>query len=237
MNYLKTYINLIRVAESKPSDKITSKSEKHHVFPVSIFGKNSWVVVLSTREHFVCHKLLYLICKKRYGERHVNTFKMFKALWMMSFSRGLSISSHMVSKYREEHFNAMLKQYNPWRGQNHTEKTKTFLREINSRQNNSFFGKTHTPEVKKLIGDLHRGKKIPKEICNKMSQSRRGRKNGRAILREWEHETEGRVEACISELVSKYPQHNLDAQSLRKLIKRKNRVPYKGWLFVSEVSS
>ena len=74
MNYLKVYCNLIRKAENRtPPEDYT---EKHHTFPVSIFGKNNRIVVLTAREHYIAHALLEKICIQRYGLRDKRTIKM-----------------------------------------------------------------------------------------------------------------------------------------------------------------
>ena len=82
MNYLKVYCNLIRKAENRtPPDGYT---ERHHTFPVSIFGKNNRVVVLTAREHYVAHALLEKICIQRYGLKDKRTIKMTYASWSMN---------------------------------------------------------------------------------------------------------------------------------------------------------
>ena len=82
MNYLKVYCNLIRKAENRtPPEGYT---EKHHTFPVSIYGKNNRIVVLTAREHYVAHCLLERICIKRYGLKDQRTIKMTYASWSMN---------------------------------------------------------------------------------------------------------------------------------------------------------
>lgn len=74
MNYLKIYCNLIRKAENRtPPEGYT---EKHHIFPKSIFGKNNRVVILTGKEHYIAHILLEKICIKRYGIKNWKTQKM-----------------------------------------------------------------------------------------------------------------------------------------------------------------
>ena len=71
MNYLKTYCSLIRKAEKRNWSKKNSHCyvEGHHTFPVSIFGqdkkKNKRIVFLTAKEHYISHKLLVKICKKK----------------------------------------------------------------------------------------------------------------------------------------------------------------------------
>jgi len=77
MNYFRHYKNLIRKAQKR-----NKGVEKHHIFPRAIFGDNDGVVALTMREHYVAHKLLFHICKSRYGS-HPHTYKMAAACNMM----------------------------------------------------------------------------------------------------------------------------------------------------------
>jgi len=97
MNYLRVYCNLIRKAEKRGYNKKRAKEhglyvEGHHIFPVSIFGKNKRIVYLTAREHYIAHALLEKICIKKYGLNHWKTQKMTNA----------HISMTMKSKYRQE---------------------------------------------------------------------------------------------------------------------------------------
>jgi hypothetical protein len=103
MNYLKVYCNLIRKAENRtPPEGYT---EEHHTFPKSIFGKNNRIVVLTAKEHYISHLLLWKICKKRYGEKNQKTIKMFYALWSMINGNGKNprvTNSKFYAKIRME---------------------------------------------------------------------------------------------------------------------------------------
>jgi hypothetical protein len=85
MNYLKTYCKLVRKAEERnwKRKKVSFCIEQHHVFPVSIYGKNKRIVSMTPREHYIAHWLLYKIFAKRYGIRNDKTFKMGSAFAMM----------------------------------------------------------------------------------------------------------------------------------------------------------
>jgi hypothetical protein len=91
MNYLKLYCNLVKSAENRnwkrPSNNLYL--EGHHIFPISIYGKNDRIVYLTAREHFLSHWLLYKICLKRYGIRNKKTFNMGSAFAMMCISNNL----------------------------------------------------------------------------------------------------------------------------------------------------
>lgn len=77
MNHFKQYVKLIRKAQKRGSGV-----ENHHIFPRSIFGENDSTVMLTMREHWIAHKLLFSICLKRYG-KHNYTYKMANAMLMM----------------------------------------------------------------------------------------------------------------------------------------------------------
>jgi hypothetical protein len=81
MNYLKHYCNLIRKAENRtPPEGYT---EKHHIFPKSIFGKNNRIVILTGREHYIAHALLEKVYIKRCGIGDLKTKKMISAVICM----------------------------------------------------------------------------------------------------------------------------------------------------------
>lgn len=109
MNYLKIYCNLIRKAENRIHPN--GYTEKHHIFPKSIFGNNNRIVILTGREHYIAHALLQKICEKRYGLMHKNTQKM--------------LCAHINMKSKNRYFNsylyesAKLKRSNSMRGENH----------------------------------------------------------------------------------------------------------------------
>ena len=85
MNYLKHYISLCRTRLLRNTDEYV---EKHHIFPVSIFGNNNCIVELTHREHYIAHQLLWKICKRRYGNLSENTRKMASAFHMMVYCIG-----------------------------------------------------------------------------------------------------------------------------------------------------
>ena len=101
MNYLKCYCNLIRNAESRNWRRKTTQFyiEEHHVFPLSIYGKNGRIVGLTPREHFLAHWLLYKICIKRYGVRNIKTFSMGYAFAMMCVTNDIQERNYTSRQY------------------------------------------------------------------------------------------------------------------------------------------
>lgn len=160
MNYLKIYIKLIRKAQNRqlPDETYT---ELHHIFPKSIYGNNNLLVKLTFKEHVVAHHLLYLICKKRYGEGHFKTIKMAYAI--KSFFA--SIKRESIS---DKDLIRLVSTIQDKIRYSHTQETKTLLSKKLSGENNPNYGRT---------GDKHPlfGKKASKETRNKQSKSHKER--------------------------------------------------------------
>lgn len=83
MDYNKIYDSVINNARSKYRSKGKGVYyEEHHILPLSLGGsqKKSNLVLLTAKEHFICHKLLV--------EIYPDNVKLFYAVWMMSNVRG-----------------------------------------------------------------------------------------------------------------------------------------------------
>ena len=104
MNYLKVYCNLIKRAGDRDCPK--GYTEKHHVFPKSIFGNNDRIVVLTGREHYIAHLLLQKMCEKRYGVESKRTQKMLCAHINMK-SKGRYFNSHLYEIAKEKRSKSM----------------------------------------------------------------------------------------------------------------------------------
>jgi hypothetical protein len=97
MNYLKLYIKICRVGE-KRTNLSKKDTEKHHIFPVSIYGKNKRTVSLTIREHYVCHVLLMKAFRKRYGKHHSKYAKMAMAVHKMVYRLAFSEKIRFTSR-------------------------------------------------------------------------------------------------------------------------------------------
>ena len=129
MNYLKTYCNLIRKAEQKGYTKKKAKEqglyvEGHHTFPKSIYGKNTRIVYLTAREHYITHALLERICIQRYGKEHWKSKKMMYAFW--SLNRKNSRNNYLNSYLYEQsklNFSELMKKESIFLTENNPSKT------------------------------------------------------------------------------------------------------------------
>lgn len=106
MNYNKIYNQLIIKCKSRKS--LGGYTEQHHIIPKSLGGSDNSenLVVLSAREHFIAHYLLYKI-------QHCNTTEWFKMATAFNMMRTSSnnhqryINSRLYSGFREKFSKAM----------------------------------------------------------------------------------------------------------------------------------
>lgn len=164
MNYLKVYCNLIRKAENRtPPDGYT---EKHHIFPKSIFGKNDRIVILTAREHYISHVLLEKIYIKRYGIRHWKTIKMSHAHHCMTLNKNT----------RQRYYNSRLFENLKCR-LSEIQKNKVFSDETREKIRKSKIGnkvwlnKKHKEESKQKVSEARKGKSLSKEHVEKLKVS------------------------------------------------------------------
>lgn len=191
MNYRHIYCKIISYAKSEEKLGLRKKGngnyyESHHILPRSLFPlwekEKRNIVLLTAREHFFCHQLLYKIypCKE-----------MNYALFYMSICKkdGMKLSSKQYEKIRLEYSNyksedmkgennsfygkhhseetrkrwseirkgTICGKDNPMFGKTHSDEAKQKLREVNLGSNNPFYGKHHTEEAKRILSEKHKG--------------------------------------------------------------------------------
>lgn len=91
-------------------------TEKHHIFPKSIFGPNNSLVELTLKEHYVAHHLLWKYYQKKYGNKDNRTKSMLYAYWRMSNDNEYEISSRNYEIIRQEYVKLMTGENNPMYG-------------------------------------------------------------------------------------------------------------------------
>ena len=103
MNYQKIYWKIITNAVSDRLLLSDEYTEKHHIFPKSIYGKNDATVELTGKEHIVAHHLLWKHYEKTFGKKDDRTRKMFWAFYFMIFDKRkkIKMKPYQYSSFRK----------------------------------------------------------------------------------------------------------------------------------------
>lgn len=155
MNYLKIYKLLVRRAfHSQRYKNDSNYYEGHHVKPNSLGGKR--IVLLTAREHYIAHFLLYKYYKK-YGNKN-EKIKMARAWKAMTFS-----SKDNIKRYNSHSFEYARKAFNEsMKGNNHPLidkwKDKKWLEMWSKKVSNGL--KNMTPEAKAMRSQKQREAKL-----------------------------------------------------------------------------
>lgn len=245
MNYLKTYINLIRSREKRGWDKKTATEyvERHHIFPQKIYGKhgsgNKRCVYLTAREHYICHALLEKICIQRYGVFHWKTISMTNA----------HISMKGKSKYYNSYLyeQAKIRKSENMKGERHhlynighSDSSKEKISKnhyLNNGGIHPLLGRNHSEESKLKMSEVQKGKKKSKEFCE--NQSKRvsgvnnpfyGKKHDEDTRKKMSELKKGKKlsdehKKNISKATKGKPRNKLSDEAKKKIsLKNKNRV-------------
>ncbi len=193
MNYRHIYMLIIERAKSEEKLGIRFKGngeyyEAHHILPKSLFSlwekEKRNLVLLTAREHFFCHQLLYKIypcremnyalfymanCKKddmklssKQYEKVRLDYSTYKSEDMKGENNtfyGKRHSEETKKLWSETRKGVSCGEDNPMFGKTHSDEAKQKLREANLGSNNHMFGKHHSEEAKRKISEKHKGVK------------------------------------------------------------------------------
>lgn len=154
--YKKWYFKIIENAIQQKRKKLKRNDrnyvyyERHHIIPKCFGGnKEDNLVLLTAKEHYICHLLL---CKFTTGKEK---YKMINAIIRMAFSK---------SNGQERYYSA--KNY---------EKVRTLIAEKNSAL---FKGKRKSIEMRKKLSKSRKGMKFSNKHKENLSLSRMGKRKG-----------------------------------------------------------
>jgi hypothetical protein len=112
--YTRWYYNIITNAKSRTP---TGYTEKHHIIPKSCGGNNSKdnLVILTAKEHFICHLLLTKSVTENYRSKMIYAFHGLRAKQpkQLRYRSRLEINSSLYQKIREE-LSLIKKGKKPW---------------------------------------------------------------------------------------------------------------------------
>lgn len=97
--YTTYYYQIINHALTRNWDKVRNEgTEQHHIIPKSMGGSNETgnLVVLTPREHFICHMLLMRMVTGAFQKKMIN------AMWYMSNTRHIAVTSKQYERLRME---------------------------------------------------------------------------------------------------------------------------------------
>ena len=155
--YTNIYFNIIKSAQIR--DPLSGYSERHHIIPKCLGGSNKKdnLVILTAREHFVCHHLLTKMVNSTREK-----FQLSKAFNCMLYMTSPVQDRYKVSSRKFESFK---KNY-----------SKMFSEQQRGDKNH-MYGKTHTPETlaKIAIARANSNYVITDEIRAKLSAANKGK--------------------------------------------------------------
>jgi hypothetical protein len=157
--YTTWYYNIIDSAQARNLPRKTAGTEIHHIMPKCMGGeRGNNLVVLTTREHFICHWLLTkMVSATKHKWQMWNAFGCM--LWMVSDKhKRYKVSSHLYAQLKIGYSNSkrerMIGDKNPRWGTKHTPETK-------AKMSRSHAGRVKSPEECKKLSDAHKGKPKP----------------------------------------------------------------------------
>ena len=189
MDYKRIYDDLMQSRLLIKEDRIKLKKmgeyfESHHIIPKSMGGlgdvrkpKDANIVLLTGREHYIAHALLFLIYRNR---EMAIAFRLMCTIKKVG-KRNYVISSRMYEFIRQEvsrlghspehkeKIRQSLLGNTINLGRKISSETKERLRQVN-------LGRKHSPETKEKLRKSHTGKKLSPEHKEKLRQANLGRK-------------------------------------------------------------
>lgn len=153
--YSKYYFRIIDYRKSNPA---VGYVEKHHIIPKSLGGTNKKenIVVLSAREHFICHRLLVKMTtgrekmKMSYAVRCLvnreNVHQQRYKINSRTYAAIISTTKNIISEYQSG-------ENNPYYGKKHSEEVRAKMRAKRALQEPPNLGKNfqHTAETKEKL--------------------------------------------------------------------------------------
>jgi hypothetical protein len=178
MNYQKIYKNLVNNARSQNRVKLNKDNpqyiyyENHHILPKCLGGSNEKenLVLLTSKEHFICHKLLTFI--------YPNNMSIARAFHFLVHGNNSYNKSGRDYQYVRELL-SMTKLSKKTRDLYDSNEFKLKMSIITSGKNNGMYGKTHSKESIEKIKEKRKfqinpmqGKKHSDESKKKMSATK-----------------------------------------------------------------
>lgn len=162
-----TYYN--NIVSKRKQEVFNGYTEKHHIIPKSLGGsdEDGNIVLLSAREHFICHYLLTKFTTGKQKSKMIFAFRMMLA----SPQSNRYINSRLYEKSKRDHAFEMSSLH---KGKIVSEETRERMSEAAKGRISPFKGKTHSNETKKILSNKAKGhKRNTQEVVEKIVESRK----------------------------------------------------------------
>ncbi len=157
--YTTWYFNIIENAKSRPIPECYT--EKHHIIPKCMSGKE--VVILTAREHFICH---WLLTKMTTGKNKAKMWWGFNRMLMKgTSSQDRYYPNSKTYKLLREHSNT----YNPM-----------YCSDNKKKVSEALLGITRSAETRQKISNFQKGRVKSDKTRQKISNTMKGRKQTEA---------------------------------------------------------
>ena len=183
MNHLKIYKTIIEKAKSQNRKKLRKNQigyvyyENHHIQPKCLGGTNDKenLVLLTAREHYVCHKLLIFIYPEQRGLiLAIRRFMHSKKLMLYNISsRDYDTIKNLLNKIPQK------SHYESWIDKFGKEEADKRLKNQNDKIRKSMTGVKYSDERRKNAGNGHIGIKMSESSSIKKRESMKGKNLGK----------------------------------------------------------
>ena len=174
------YYNIVNRAKSRELSK-EIYTEKHHIIPRSLGGNNKEenLVVLTAREHFICHWLLTKMVNGENKKKMIFALKMLNANNQNQQRYKTKITSRVYAKLKITYVDMLkgvprsqevkdkisaTKKLNP----SYHNLGKKFSDESKKKMSESHKGRLHSDATRQKMAESHIGKKLSKETRQKL---------------------------------------------------------------------
>jgi hypothetical protein len=181
MNYQRIYNEIVNSAKGRGLDKslIHYYTEKHHIIPKCVGGDNSSnnLVLLTGREHYLCHWLLWRINKDNkllFYPFHMMTFLNTTKSGNKRYE--LKLSSKQYDKIRSQLSEIKKTEVPGFLGKKHSDESNLKNSLAHKGSNHINFGKHLSESTRNKIGNAHRGKVTLESTKEKLRAFNLGKK-------------------------------------------------------------
>lgn len=175
--YTRIYYSIINRAQSRILPKETY-TEKHHIIPKSLGGSNAKdnLVVLTAREHFICHWLLTKMTESlAKSKMHLALMKMCV---ISKTHKRHKITSEQYTRIRIQAGIANSGLNSPMYRRKYSDAERLRCSLQNSGKNNPMYGRTHSANTRSKMSIAGKGRVCSDETRANMSSAHKGLLSG-----------------------------------------------------------